>query len=42
MEHFADKCIVCGLCVRACPANVIEMYKGIKEHVKLPKEAKYI
>lgn len=30
MKVIPEKCIDCGLCVMACPANVITMYKGVK------------
>jgi NAD-dependent dihydropyrimidine dehydrogenase PreA subunit len=38
MEHFPEKCIDCGLCVKVCPANVIRMHKGVKEAKDLPRE----
>jgi ferredoxin len=39
MKHFPEKCTDCGLCIRVCPANVICMYKGIKNPKDLPPEA---
>lgn len=39
MEHFPERCIDCGLCVKACPANVIRLYKGVKSAKDLPPDA---
>jgi len=41
MEHFPAKCIDCGLCVKGCPANVITLFKGVKNSKDLPPSAKY-
>jgi NAD-dependent dihydropyrimidine dehydrogenase PreA subunit len=38
MEHYPEKCTDCGACVRICPANVIEMFKGVKAVKDLPAE----
>lgn len=40
MQHYPEKCIDCGLCVKVCPAAVICMYKGVKSAAQLPPEAK--
>jgi len=40
MQHYPEKCIDCGLCVKVCPAAVICMYKGVKNAKDLPPEAK--
>jgi L-aspartate semialdehyde sulfurtransferase ferredoxin len=36
MKTFPERCIDCGLCVKACPANVICLYKGVRDPKDLP------
>lgn len=40
MKIYPEKCIDCGLCIKACPANVIYLYKGIKDVKDLPQETR--
>jgi len=32
---FDDKCVACGLCVKACPRNIIELRRKAKKERKL-------
>ncbi|MDD5337380.1 MAG: 4Fe-4S binding protein [Candidatus ainarchaeum sp.] len=40
MKTYSEKCTDCGLCIKACPANVITLHKGIKDVKDLPAEAR--